>query len=219
MGRVEMRYLRQRQMDRRFVLDAVAPTVHHRAWTDVLATAVRDLQKWSLRARTSPRTWSTSRRWWTRRSRVRRSRTGRSSPPSGMSGGRCGLQRVIGARGGAEVLRMVGRGNQVRRGDVKSHRTLRVVVDRQHRASPPGMRCSRARRRPSPAKSGTFKDCERRLPEIAAMGFDVVYLPPVHPIGRTNRRGRNNSPTRGPARPGEPVGHRQRTEGAQGDPP
>jgi starch synthase (maltosyl-transferring) len=40
---------------------------------------------------------------------------------------------------------------------------------------------------------GTFRDCERRLPEIAAMGFDVLYLPPIHPIGFTNRKGRNNT--------------------------
>ncbi|MFB0520066.1 MAG: alpha-1,4-glucan--maltose-1-phosphate maltosyltransferase [Desulfatiglandales bacterium] len=45
-----------------------------------------------------------------------------------------------------------------------------------------------------PGRHGTFKDCEDRLPYIAAMGFDVVYLPPIHPIGRTHRRGRNNAP-------------------------
>jgi len=44
-----------------------------------------------------------------------------------------------------------------------------------------------------PGRHGTFKDCERLLPEIARMGFDVLYLPPIHPIGRTNRKGGNNS--------------------------
>jgi len=39
----------------------------------------------------------------------------------------------------------------------------------------------------------TFAEAEWRLPQIAAMGFDVVYLPPIHPIGRTNRKGRNNT--------------------------
>jgi starch synthase (maltosyl-transferring) len=39
---------------------------------------------------------------------------------------------------------------------------------------------------------GTFKDCVRLFPEIARMGFDIVYLPPIHPIGRTNRKGKNN---------------------------
>jgi starch synthase (maltosyl-transferring) len=44
-----------------------------------------------------------------------------------------------------------------------------------------------------PGRHGTLRDCEARLPYIAAMGFDVVYLPPVHPIGRTFRKGKNNS--------------------------
>jgi starch synthase (maltosyl-transferring) len=44
-----------------------------------------------------------------------------------------------------------------------------------------------------PGKHGTFNDCIARLPEIAALGFDVLYLTPIHPIGRTNRKGKNNS--------------------------
>jgi starch synthase (maltosyl-transferring) len=40
---------------------------------------------------------------------------------------------------------------------------------------------------------GSFVECEQRLPYIAAMGFDVVYLPPIHPIGLTNRKGANNT--------------------------
>ena len=44
-----------------------------------------------------------------------------------------------------------------------------------------------------PGRHGTFMDVERRLPEIAALGFDVVYLPPIHPIGRVHRKGRNNA--------------------------
>ncbi len=43
-----------------------------------------------------------------------------------------------------------------------------------------------------PGKYGTFTDCERLLPEIAKMGFDILYLPPIHPIGKTNRKGKNN---------------------------
>jgi starch synthase (maltosyl-transferring) len=52
--------------------------------------------------------------------------------------------------------------------------------------------------------SGTFRTAARRLEEIAGMGFDVVYLPPVHPIGTTFRKGRNNSLTAGPGDPGSP---------------
>ncbi|MEJ2052806.1 MAG: alpha-1,4-glucan--maltose-1-phosphate maltosyltransferase [Calditrichaceae bacterium] len=55
-----------------------------------------------------------------------------------------------------------------------------------------------------PGKHGTFKDVHRLLPEIARMGFDIVYLPPIHPIGRKNRKGKNNSTTPGPGDPGSP---------------
>jgi starch synthase (maltosyl-transferring) len=51
---------------------------------------------------------------------------------------------------------------------------------------------------------GTFKDCEERLPYIASMGFDVLYLPPIHPIGVTYRKGKNGSPIAGPDDPGSP---------------
>ncbi|WP_047545924.1 alpha-1,4-glucan--maltose-1-phosphate maltosyltransferase [Psychroserpens sp. Hel_I_66] len=40
---------------------------------------------------------------------------------------------------------------------------------------------------------GTFKDCERLLPRVAKMGFDVLYFPPIHPIGEVNRKGKNNT--------------------------
>jgi len=51
---------------------------------------------------------------------------------------------------------------------------------------------------------GTFDDCIRRLPDIAALGFDVLYLLPIHPIGRTNRKGRNNALRAEPDDPGSP---------------
>jgi starch synthase (maltosyl-transferring) len=44
-----------------------------------------------------------------------------------------------------------------------------------------------------PSRHGTFADAAKRLPQIAEMGFDIVYLPPIHPIGRVNRKGRNNT--------------------------
>ncbi len=55
-----------------------------------------------------------------------------------------------------------------------------------------------------PLKSGTFKLAADRLPAIAAMGFDVAYLPPIHPIGRTFRKGPNNALEHGPDDPGSP---------------
>jgi starch synthase (maltosyl-transferring) len=52
--------------------------------------------------------------------------------------------------------------------------------------------------------SGTFVTAVQRLSDIAAMGFDVIYLPPIHPIGRTYRKGANNSASVGPRDPGVP---------------
>ncbi|WP_197010457.1 alpha-1,4-glucan--maltose-1-phosphate maltosyltransferase [Actinomadura viridis] len=52
--------------------------------------------------------------------------------------------------------------------------------------------------------SGTFRTAMKRLPAIAEMGFDVVYLPPIHPIGRTFRKGPNNTLEAGPYDPGSP---------------
>lgn len=53
---------------------------------------------------------------------------------------------------------------------------------------------------------GTFKDVEKLLPRIAGMGFDVLYLPPIHPIGTAHRKGKNNSVTCLPGEPGVPYG-------------
>ena len=56
------------------------------------------------------------------------------------------------------------------------------------------------------------------LPQLAELGFDVIYLPPIHPIGETNRKGRNNALHRGEGRPREPVGDRRQGGRARGDP-
>src|SRR5665213_236337 len=56
----------------------------------------------------------------------------------------------------------------------------------------------------TPGQHGTFRDCIARLPDIATMGFDVVYLTPIHPIGHTNRKGRNNAVTAAEDDPGSP---------------
>jgi starch synthase (maltosyl-transferring) len=57
---------------------------------------------------------------------------------------------------------------------------------------------------PMPGRHGNFDDVIARLPAIADMGFDVLYFPPIHPIGRINRKGRNNSLTPTPDDPGSP---------------
>jgi starch synthase (maltosyl-transferring) len=57
---------------------------------------------------------------------------------------------------------------------------------------------------PDPSRGATLAEAASRLPAIAAMGFDVLYLPPIHPIGRTNRKGRNNALAAGATDPGSP---------------
>ncbi|CAB5024931.1 unannotated protein [freshwater metagenome] len=56
----------------------------------------------------------------------------------------------------------------------------------------------------NPPRSGTFATAAERLPAVAAMGFDVLYLPPIHPIGTSHRKGPNNSLDPGPDDPGSP---------------
>ncbi|MEC9483910.1 MAG: alpha-1,4-glucan--maltose-1-phosphate maltosyltransferase [Halomonas sp.] len=55
-----------------------------------------------------------------------------------------------------------------------------------------------------PNRHGTFNDVHARLPMIRDMGFDVLYFPPIHPVGRTHRKGRNNTLQAGPDDPGSP---------------
>ncbi|MDO8617078.1 MAG: alpha-1,4-glucan--maltose-1-phosphate maltosyltransferase [Dehalococcoidia bacterium] len=57
---------------------------------------------------------------------------------------------------------------------------------------------------PGPGGQATFADVERRLPYVAEMGFDVLYFPPVHPIGRTQRKGKNNATRARAGDPGSP---------------
>jgi starch synthase (maltosyl-transferring) len=57
---------------------------------------------------------------------------------------------------------------------------------------------------PLAGRHGTFKGCEERLSYVAGMGFDVLYFPPIHPIGHTHRKGKNNTPGAGPEDPGSP---------------
>ena len=56
----------------------------------------------------------------------------------------------------------------------------------------------------APVTHGTFATAAERLPAVAAMGFDILYLPPIHPIGRVNRTGRNNALVAGPTDVGSP---------------
>ncbi len=83
-------------------------------------------------------------------------------------------------------------------------RILEVVVDRERARFGAWYELFPRSQGKVPGKSGTFHDCIDRLPDIQAMGFDVIYLPPIHPIGRTHRKGKNNAIAAGPDDPGSP---------------
>lgn len=59
---------------------------------------------------------------------------------------------------------------------------------------------------PEPGRHGTFRDLEAKLPDLSAMGIDVLYLPPIHPVGTTFRKGKNNRLHAEPGEPGSPWG-------------
>ena len=82
--------------------------------------------------------------------------------------------------------------------------TLPVVVDRERARFSAWYELFPRSCSTEPGRHGTFKDCEAWLPYVAEMGFDVLYLPPIHPIGVTHRKGPNNAPTAGPNDPGSP---------------
>ena len=83
-------------------------------------------------------------------------------------------------------------------------RELEVIVDRERARYGAWYEIFPRSEGTEEGKGGTFKDCEARLPAIRDMGFDVLYLAPIHPIGETNRKGRNNSLTAKPGDPGSP---------------
>jgi starch synthase (maltosyl-transferring) len=84
------------------------------------------------------------------------------------------------------------------------HRVLHVAADRLKARFSTWYELFPRSWSPVPGKHGTFRDVEARLDYVASMGFDVLYLPPIHPIGRSHRKGRNNATTTQPGDVGSP---------------
>src|SRR6476659_4454101 len=86
----------------------------------------------------------------------------------------------------------------------------RVVVDRREARTAAWYEFFPRSAEGLPDRASTFRDCLPRIDDAKAMGFDVIYFPPIHPIGLTNRKGRNNSVTSEPGEPGVPyaIGNR-----------
>lgn len=81
---------------------------------------------------------------------------------------------------------------------------LRVTVDREKARYSAWYEMFPRSTATESGRHGTFKDCEARLDYVARLGFDVLYLPPIHPIGTSFRKGKNNSTTAKPGEPGSP---------------
>jgi starch synthase (maltosyl-transferring) len=82
--------------------------------------------------------------------------------------------------------------------------TLQLIVDRPAARFAAWYEIFPRSQGTDPTRSATFREAEARLPAIAEMGFDVLYMTPIHPIGTTNRKGPNNSLVAGPNDPGSP---------------
>jgi starch synthase (maltosyl-transferring) len=93
---------------------------------------------------------------------------------------------------GAELTELVGRYPD-RSAATTYPRELRVMVDREKARFNSWYEMFPRSCTDDPARHGTFRDCIGRLDYIASMGFDVLYLPPIHPIGISGRRGKNNT--------------------------
>jgi len=83
-------------------------------------------------------------------------------------------------------------------------RELEVVVDRERARFSAWYELFPRSCSPVPGRHGTFRDVIARLPYVAGMGFDILYLPPIHPIGRAHRKGPNNTVVCRPGDPGSP---------------
>lgn len=73
------------------------------------------------------------------------------------------------------------------------HKVLELIVDRERARFSTWYELFPRSGAQTPGAHGTFRDCERLIPTISAMGFDVLYLPPIHPIGSAFRKGKNNN--------------------------
>ncbi|MDA4118636.1 MAG: alpha-1,4-glucan--maltose-1-phosphate maltosyltransferase [Thaumarchaeota archaeon] len=187
----------------RFVLEEVG--IHEytiQAWTDAFATALHALEKWAEAGEDV----SVDIRGL--------HRLVEESMQKAVGPERLELSQLLEAMRGANEERALGLAKAPRLAQLleaysppreqTSHRTLRVVVGRGEARFAAWYEMFHRSQGTVPERGATFKDCERRLPEIRSMGFDVVYLPPIHPIGRTNRRGKNNSANAREGDPGSP---------------
>jgi starch synthase (maltosyl-transferring) len=103
-----------------------------------------------------------------------------------------------------DILKMIAARHADRSCGHVYEKVLRVWVDRERARFGSWYELFPRSTSPKPGAHGTFQDLARLVPTIAAMNFDVLYLPPIHPIGRQFRKGPNNTLEAGPDDPGSP---------------
>jgi starch synthase (maltosyl-transferring) len=173
------------------------------AWTDSFGTALRGLEKWVAAGEDlDPELGALVEMVWD---------AARRAGPGDAQALRSYTSRIEGAGSGADSVRVAAEDAlsglmraHAPREDLQSSRDFRVVVDRREAAVAAWYEMFHRSQGKTEGKGATFKDCERRLDDVESMGFTVVYLPPIHPIGKTNRRGPNNVAEAGPGDPGSP---------------
>lgn len=173
------------------------------AWTDVYGTALRGTEKWSAAGEDVSADLANLVRLIEEAGRRTEGKdaealAGYASRIKGAPDGGAAL-RVAAEPVLAGLMRL-----HASRGDVCSSREFRVVSDRKQAVFASWYEMFPRSQGKVKGRGGTFDDCIARLPDVKEMGFDVVYLPPVHPIGRTGRRGPDNSPDASPGDPGSP---------------
>jgi starch synthase (maltosyl-transferring) len=117
---------------------------------------------------------------------------------------RRGDSAEIGAAAFDEGLRELARAYPDRRHQGSYPRELRVIVDTPLARFGAWYELFPRSTSPEPGRHGTFDDVIARLPYVEKLGFDVLYLPPIHPIAHERRKGKNNAPTSRPGDPGSP---------------
>jgi starch synthase (maltosyl-transferring) len=116
---------------------------------------------------------------------------------------RAGGEAVATLARNAELAALMGRHADRSRATTYD-KQLGVVVDREKARYSTWYEMFPRSCAPEPKKYGTFRDCIQRLRYVSEMGFDVLYFPPIHPIGRTQRKGKNNTSQPSPDDPGSP---------------
>jgi starch synthase (maltosyl-transferring) len=103
-----------------------------------------------------------------------------------------------------EEMAVIARRYPDRRFAAVYEKELRIIVDRERARYSAWYELFPRSASPDPGRHGTLRDVEARLPYVAELGFNVLYLPPVHPIGRVKRKGKNNALAAGPDDVGSP---------------